>query len=64
MIRVLIVDDERLIRNGLQRHFPWQEHHMEVLGGTGTGFILAPAHTVQPDVPVENIVALYEEVHR
>lgn len=39
-------------------------HHMDVLGSAGTGFVIAPAHTLQPDVPVENIVALYDEVHK
>jgi uroporphyrinogen decarboxylase len=32
---------------------------MKVLGD-GCGFIIAPSHTVQPDVPIENIIALYE----
>ena len=32
---------------------------MSLFKGRG-GFILAPAHMVQPDVPIENIIALYE----
>ncbi|MDR2675984.1 MAG: hypothetical protein LBC18_14245 [Opitutaceae bacterium] len=32
---------------------------LELFKGEG-GFILAPAHIVQPDVPVENIIALYD----
>lgn len=30
--------------------------------GKDGGFIVAPAHNIQPDTPVENILALYEEV--
>jgi uroporphyrinogen decarboxylase len=33
------------------------------LFGTGGGFILAPAHVLQPDVPTANIEALYQTVH-
>lgn len=36
---------------------------IEVLGDEG-GFIIAPSHTLQPDVPVENIIALYEAIRR
>ena len=28
--------------------------------GKGGGFILGPTHTIEPDVPLENIVAMYE----
>ena len=30
--------------------------------GAGGGYILAPAHNIQPDTPVENIFAMYEAV--
>ena len=29
--------------------------------GAGGGYILAPAHCIQPDTPLENVLALYEE---
>ena len=32
---------------------------MEILGRNG-GYIVAPAHAIQPDTPPENIVALYD----
>jgi uroporphyrinogen decarboxylase len=32
--------------------------------GAGGGYILAPCHNIQPLTPVENIVAMYEEVKR
>ena len=33
--------------------------YCEILGRDG-GYILGPAHRFQPDVPPENIVAVYE----
>jgi uroporphyrinogen decarboxylase len=36
---------------------------LETVGKDG-GFITAPAHNMQPDTPVENILALYEQVRR
>jgi uroporphyrinogen decarboxylase len=33
---------------------------VEVLG-SGGGLILAPTHNLQPDVPTENIIAMYSE---
>lgn len=36
--------------------------HISILGADRTGFIIAPSHTLQPDVKIENIVALYDEV--
>jgi uroporphyrinogen decarboxylase len=32
--------------------------------GKDGGFIVAPAHNIQPDTPIENILAFYEEVQR
>lgn len=31
-------------------------------GGKGGGLILAPAHNIQPDTPIENILAMYQEI--
>lgn len=33
---------------------------LDILGGDGTGYILAPCHNVQSISPVENVIALYE----
>ncbi len=33
-------------------------HYCEVLGAGG-GYILSPAHLFQPDVPPENVLAVY-----
>lgn len=36
-------------------------HRIDVIGKDG-GYIFAPAHCIQPDTPLENILAIYEEV--
>jgi len=35
-------------------------HRLDVIAAGG-GYIFAPAHCVQPDTPVENVLAIYEE---
>jgi len=32
--------------------------------GAGGGFILAPAHSIQPDTPIENIIAMYDTARK
>lgn len=32
--------------------------------GAGGGYILSPAHNIQPDTPLENVLALYDEADR
>ncbi len=34
-------------------------HRVKVIGRNG-GYIFAPAHCIQPDTPLENILAIYE----
>ena len=36
-------------------------HRINVIG-KGGGYIFAPAHCIQPDTPIENVLAIYEEV--
>jgi hypothetical protein len=39
-------------------------HPFEILGAGG-GFIVGPGHTyIQPDVPLANILAMYETAYR
>jgi uroporphyrinogen decarboxylase len=38
-------------------------HRIEVMGESG-GYILAPTHNIQPDTPLENILAMYETAAR
>jgi len=35
-------------------------HRLDVIG-RGGGYIFAPAHAIQPDTPLENVLAIYEE---
>lgn len=37
MYRVLIVDDEKIVRNGLKTHFPWNAHGLTVVGEAANG---------------------------
>jgi len=36
-------------------------HRIDVIG-RGGGYFFAPAHCIQPDTPLENVLAIYEEV--
>lgn len=36
-------------------------HRIDVIG-KGGGYFFAPAHCIQPDTPIENVLAIYEEV--
>ena len=36
-------------------------HLMDEVGKNG-GYILAPCHNIQPDTPIENVLAIYEAV--
>lgn len=36
-------------------------HRIDVIG-RGGGYFFAPAHCIQPDTPIENVLAIYEEV--
>jgi uroporphyrinogen decarboxylase len=35
-------------------------HRLDVIA-RGGGYIFAPAHCIQPDTPIENVLAVYEE---
>lgn len=36
---------------------------VDILGNDGTGYIVCPSHNIQPNTPVENVVALYEAAY-
>ncbi|MBS3764829.1 MAG: uroporphyrinogen-III decarboxylase-like protein [Planctomycetes bacterium] len=36
-------------------------HCIDSLASDGTGYILAPCHNLQPNTPIENILAMYDE---
>ena len=53
----------KYIANGSEKEVELEVvNRMNKLGPNG--FIIAPSHVVQPDVPVQNIVALYDTVKK
>lgn len=36
--------------------------NVQLLGGDGTGYIIAPCHNIQSGTPLENVLAMYEEI--
>jgi uroporphyrinogen decarboxylase len=56
------IDIQQLLPHGTPEQVSSEAHrYCEVLGN---GYILGPAHLFQPDVPPENILALYERAAR
>ena len=56
------MDMQRLLPHGSpQEVAQTARHYCDVLGAEG-GYILGPAHLFQPDVPPENILAMYDAV--
>jgi uroporphyrinogen decarboxylase len=54
------IDMQNLLPHGTAAHVREQaQHYAEVLGAGG-GYILAPAHLFQPDVPPDNVFAVYD----
>ena len=55
------MDVQRLLLQGTAEEIKAQAHrYFNVLG---SGYILAPTHLFQPDIPPENIIAVYESFH-
>ena len=55
-LRVLLVDDEIIIREGFKRLFDWQAHDCEVVGEAGDGMeALAKIDTLRPDIVIMDI---------
>jgi len=56
------IDEQHLLPHGTPDEVRAEvTRTMEILGRKG-GYIVAPAHAIQPDTPPENIVALYDTV--
>lgn len=56
MYRVLIVDDDRIIRRGLVTTIPWEEHGFKLVGEAGDGEqALELIDAVQPQIVVSDI---------
>ena len=55
-LRVLLVDDEIMIREGFKRLFDWQAHDCEVVGEAGDGMeALAKTDALRPDIVIMDI---------
>ncbi len=55
-LRVLLVDDESMIREGFKRLFDWQAHDCEVVGEAADGMeALTRIDTLHPDIVIMDI---------
>lgn len=55
-LRVLLVDDEIMIREGFKRLFDWESHDCEVVGEAADGMeALAQIDALQPDIVIMDI---------
>ena len=55
-LRVLLVDDEIMIREGFKRLFDWEAHNCEVVGEAADGMeALAKIDSLQPDIAIMDI---------
>jgi len=59
------VDNQHILPFGTPEEVRAEVRHcIDVLSGDGTGYILAPCHNIQPNTPVENIIAMYDEAFK
>ena len=55
-LRVLLVDDEIMIREGFKRLFDWEAHNCQVVGEAADGMeALAKIDTLDPDIAIMDI---------
>ena len=54
--------DEKIAQNQLKRR-NLEVKKIKELWGNGGGIILAPSHEILPDTPINNVLALYEEIN-
>ena len=55
------VDVQGTMINGGPEDVKREVHHLvEIFGGTGGGYIGGTSHSVMPETPLENVIALYE----
>jgi uroporphyrinogen decarboxylase len=58
----LISTQETLPHGTVEQCRAEARHRIDVIG-KGGGYIFSPAHCIQPDTPLENILAIYEEAN-
>ncbi len=56
------IDVQNLLPNGSPREIKKEIKRRIDIFGDGGGYIVAPAHNIQPDTPVGNVLAFYEAV--
>jgi uroporphyrinogen decarboxylase len=58
------IDSQRLLPRGTPEEVRAEVRRMFSIMGPGGGWVLAAVHNIQPDVPPENVVAMFEEGRR
>ncbi len=58
------IDSQHILPHGTPEEVRAEVRRMFGLLGAGGGYVLAAVHNVQPDVPPENVVAMFEEGRR
>jgi uroporphyrinogen decarboxylase len=56
-----LISTQHTLPHGTEEDCREEARHRIRVMGRGGGYIFAPAHCIQPDTPVENILAIYEE---
>jgi uroporphyrinogen decarboxylase len=54
------IDSQRILPHGTPEEVAAEVRRIFELLGRGGGWVLAAVHNIQPDVPPENILALFE----
>jgi uroporphyrinogen decarboxylase len=58
------VDVQGWLQKAARREIEEEVGRLMDVVGAGGGYILSPSHNIQPDTPVENVLAVYETVAR
>ena len=56
------IDIQELLPNKSPEEIKTEVHRLSEIYGRDGGYIIAPAHNIQDDTPVENIIALFEQI--
>ncbi len=66
-VDILFMGDDYGTQSGLQHGAPEAIRTMVLQRietmSPGGGYICAPSHNIQPDTPLENVLAMYEAIH-
>lgn len=56
------IDVQQLLPNGTPQQIKQEVLRRRGIFGRNNGYLAAPAHNIQPDTPVENILAMYDAI--